>query len=65
MPLMIPNVCKSHKMTTITTITFKIVFIDPAIGIYVLISQSTKPTTIRTITIEMSDITILRISSLD
>jgi hypothetical protein len=46
----IPKTFRSHRTTTMTTTTFRIDFMDPAIGMKRLISQSSTPTTIRTTT---------------
>jgi hypothetical protein len=45
---MSPKTFKSQTTTQITTTAFRIDFIDPAIGMKVLISQRRTPTTIRT-----------------
>jgi len=46
----IPKTLRSHKITAMTTTAFKIDFMDPAMGMYRLMSQRRTPTTIRTIT---------------
>jgi len=43
-----PKACKSQMITTITTTTFRIVFIFLSIGIKVFTSQSATPTIIST-----------------
>jgi len=45
-----PKTFKSHRTTAITTTAFRIVLMEPAIGMNRLMSQRTTPTTIRTTT---------------
>jgi hypothetical protein len=44
-----PKTSRSHKTTKITTTAFKIDLMEPAIGIKLLTSQRSTPTTIRVI----------------
>jgi hypothetical protein len=46
------NMFNSHKITIMTTTTFKIVLIFWSMGIYVLTSHNTTPTTMSVIKIE-------------
>jgi len=46
-----PKTDSSHNITAITTTTFKIDFIDEAIGINLLTKPNKNPTTIKTIII--------------
>ncbi len=57
-PLISPNADSNHTITQITTTTFKIDLIGPAIGIYVFINHSNTPTTTRTRTIDINDILV-------
>jgi len=45
---MSPKTLRSHKTTAMTTTAFKIVLMEPAIGMYELTSQRRTPTTIKT-----------------
>ncbi len=56
MELQSPNALSNHRTTTITTTTFRIFLILASMGIYVLINQSSTPTTINTITMLISGI---------
>jgi hypothetical protein len=44
---MSPKMLRSHKTTAITTTAFKIILMEPAIGMYELTSQRRTPTTIK------------------
>jgi hypothetical protein len=44
---MSPKTLRSHKTTTMITTAFKIILMEPAMGIYELTSQRTTPTTIK------------------
>jgi hypothetical protein len=61
--LMIPKIFRSHKMTTMITTTFKIDFMDPAMGMKRLMTQRAIPTTISTTTTSINGIDFIHLRS--
>jgi len=51
---MSPKTLKSHKTTTMMTTAFKIDLMEPAMGMYALMSQRITPTTTKTLSRELT-----------